>query len=184
VATLAPNLESQVGLDGITFLDRELLEHGVPGVVRAPSHGFEAALGQALKRRVAYLQSRGLLEAEGDEPRIKTSLLDDLYQRELDAIRPGLTARFGDFKALDDGMSFRGKIQSIEALPSGPHAVIAEAGRYTVIPASASLQQSLGRSVRLKLGAPKSLPALEPRALGLSIEVEYLARQRGIGFPR
>lgn len=181
VAALAPDLQSQVNLDGVTFLDRDLIEDGMPREARAGIQGFEADYQQALRRRLGYLQRLGLLEGEGEQRRVPPSLLDHLYERELEAVRPQLAARFGEFKSLQEGMSFRGTLRSIEALPSGPHAVIAEAGRYTLVPAAAALQHSLGRSVRLTLGAPNALPTLAPRALRLSIEFQFLSRRRGIG---
>ena len=183
LAALGPDLQSLITVDGVTFLDRDLIEHGIPRAARHFARGFDADYRQALLRRVGHLETLGLIEGQGDQRRVIATVLDELYERELKAIHPQLAPRFGDFKSLDEGMSFRGTVRSIEALPSGPHAVIAEAGRYALVPASAGLQQSLGRSIKLKMGPPSTLPTLEPRALALSMEVEYFSRRRGIGGP-
>jgi Protein of unknown function (DUF3363) len=183
VARIAPDLDSQIMIEGVTFLDRVIAQRSIPVIDRAAARGFESAYGEALRRRAEQLRVWGILEREGSDWRGNSTLLDELYEREINAAHARLSPRHGELRPLKEGMSVRGTIQGIEELPSGAHAVVGHAGRYALVPPSVTLKKSVGRSVNLSVGAFKDSPALEPRPLKLAINVHFLSRHRGIGRP-
>src|SRR5206468_9413897 len=79
-------LENQVGAQGATWLDRQLVGREPASFVAT---GFGAELSQALKARVEHLMGEGLATRQAQTVVFARDLLDSLRQRELEAIAAG-----------------------------------------------------------------------------------------------
>jgi hypothetical protein len=174
------DLDTQVTINGITWLDRQLAVGADPNAsVRVGAPRLERQIAAALRARVAHLTTLGL-GASGD--RSRTQLLNQLYQRELKDAERRLQG-FGERVALQPGQSFEGRLAHIEPLPSGAHAVVAEAGQYALIPATPAMTQQLGRSLGLTIGRRRALDRMEPHALKLALRIRFVdlkpTRHRG-----
>jgi type IV secretory pathway VirD2 relaxase len=177
IRALAPSLTAEIEVNGVSALDRPLLERGMPKAAPITARGFERDYPEALRQRAAYLQSIGLAELQGTAWRAHAGLLDELYQREITAAAARLTPKYGDLKTLSAGERWEGTVRSMEDLPSGPHAVIEAHGRLALVPATADLTKMLNQRVSLHLRGP-SLPG-QTR----SMHIHVLRRSRGIGGP-
>ena len=70
----------QIGMDGATWLDRELIANE-PLALRKAGFGYE--VDEALAKRQRWLIQQGLMQIEGDQVSYRTNLLSELRSREL-----------------------------------------------------------------------------------------------------
>ena len=139
------SLEAQVGADGATWLDRQLLTKE-PLALRGERFGAEAA--QALRRRQEYLIERGLAEREGQHVRYQRNLLRLLRRRELAAAGEKLAKETGlDFAETQDGDRIDGVYKRPIRLASGKFAVIEKSKEFTLVPWRPVLERQRGKMV-------------------------------------
>lgn len=169
----AVDLDAQIQENGITWLDRELAAGAPVGApVRAGATRFERQWVDAIRRRAEHLRDLGLAEESDGHLRARARFIDELYEREIKDAGRRLQSRYGEQVRLIEGQTFQGRLEAIEQLPSGPHAVVAMPGHYALVPANPHLSQQVGRSLGLKIGR-----GLDPRAEGplrLAIRYQFL----------
>ena len=178
------NLDAQVEAHGVTWLDRELARGVDPNAaLRVGATRFERDLQGALKRRAKTLRSLGLAEEAEGPVRLRAQFLDQLYERELADAGHRLRGRYGELERLEAGTRLAGKAVAVEQLPSGPHVVVAEEGRYALVPAHGALTQQIGKTVEITVGAAPRLNALQPAAMQLAVRFRAMnfTRSRGLG---
>jgi hypothetical protein len=150
-----------------------------PGATR-----FERELAAALKSRAERLSALGLAELQEGRWRSRAGFLDALYERELKSAAQRLSPRYGQPVDLPAGARFAGKVSGLEQLPSGPHALIAEAGQYALVPSSGRLADQLGRPVQVSVGRARSLTIGLPTALQQNIRFQDLELTRSLKLRR
>jgi type IV secretory pathway VirD2 relaxase len=180
------DVEHQVRLEGLTWLDQELAR-GI-NLERPPRLGatrFERQLAAALKARAARLVELDLATDSQGQWRARVGFIDQLYERELAQAAHRLQGRFGELVRLQAGLLIQGQVAGIEQLPSGPHVIVAEAGRFALVGAQGRLAAQVGQSVELSIGRARgralapSLPA--ERQLVLRYRTLELTRTRTLG---
>ncbi len=139
------SLEAQVGADGATWLDRQLLTKE-PLALRGERFGAEAA--QAMRRRQEHLIEQGLAEREGQHVRYQRNLLRLLRRRELAAAGQKIAKETGlDFAEAQDGDRIDGLYKRPIRLASGKFAVIEKSKEFTLVPWRPVLERQRGRLV-------------------------------------
>jgi type IV secretory pathway VirD2 relaxase len=174
-------LEQQITALGVTWLDRQL-EAGIRPAARVGATPFEREVGRALDRRLTQLQALGLTESRGGIERPRAGFLDRLYQRELVEARDRLRAQYGDF--VESPHRFKGRVAAIEALPSGPHVVITEARRFSLVPDRGSLGRQVGQTVEITRAPAHAINRGQPAAFQDHIQFRTLTLTRSRGLRR
>jgi type IV secretory pathway VirD2 relaxase len=175
------DLESQVTVNGVTWLDQELQRGAaLEGAARVGASRFERQLATALKDRAAHLQSLSLAQEIDGELRLRARFLDDLYERELQDAGRRLQGRYGELTRLQAGREIRGRIEGIEQLPSGPHVLLVSPSQFSLVPAASGLARSVNKTVSLSVGRVRSLNPAQPETLQLSLRYRELTPTRGI----
>jgi len=139
------SLEAQVGADGATWLDRQLLAKE-PSALRGERFGAEVA--QALRRRQEHLIEQGLAESNGQRVRYQRNLLRFLRRRELTAAGEKLAKETGlAFVESQDGDRIDGVYRQPVRLASGKFAVIEKSKEFTLVPWRPILERQRGKMV-------------------------------------
>ena len=167
-------LREQVRAVGPTWLDRELVRSGGAVSASTPVSTVERRLGAATRARLARLEARGFLGPR----RLSGVVLDQLYGEELVHRGAGLANRYGEHLTATDARGFSGRVERIEALSSGAHAVVANEHGFVLVPATPALVRQLGRSVELDLGRTRTL--LLERSIPF-VALELSPPTRGLG---
>ncbi len=170
----ATTLAAQVSAPGVTWLDTELAAGTDPTTrLRIGATRFEREVSQALSQRTEHLSGLGLTAEQDGKIRPKLGFLDSLYGRELEEAGRRLSIRYGELVRLESKAHFRGRVESIEALPSGPHALVSNGASFTLVPANAALEKSVGRTLTLSLGRGRSLPSRDSPAIELAFRMRF-----------
>jgi type IV secretory pathway VirD2 relaxase len=157
------DLEAQAKDNGVTWLDQELQRGAsTDGTARIGATRFERQLATALKDRAEHLKSLGLAEEINGEIRLRARFLDELYERELQDAGSRLRARYGELMRLEPGQHFKGRVEGIEQLPSGPHVVVASAEGVALVPAGRGFERSLDKTIELSVGRARSFSPDQP----------------------
>jgi type IV secretory pathway VirD2 relaxase len=169
------DLDTQIRENGVTWLDREI-DGGadVGATARIGASHFERQIVQALRERGQHLKSLGLAEEFNGQLRIKARFIDELYARELQDAGRRLQSRYGELVRLSVGQSVNGRVEAIEQLPSGPHAVVAMPDRYALVPASPGLSRQVGRTIGLSIGSRRRFDPIESSPFNLAIRYRFL----------
>ncbi len=186
----AADFASQVSTRGVTWLDAEMLRRRLPAAaergasepVRKSDSRFERGVGEALAARQRALQALGADIDEHDRSERPGTLLDRLYEIEIEDAGRRLRAQFGEFERFQG--TRRGTVASVEELPSGPHAVLVNGDRFTLVPASATLARQVGKHVEVTARPGPAQDALQPRHINQIIEHRVVALKRSRGLPR
>lgn len=141
----ALSLEHQVGADGATWLDHEL-------VARAPMAlrdvGFGKQARAALARRQQWLIEQGLAEREQDQIIYRSNLLAVLRRRELSRVGDQLSDELGlSYADVRPGARVEGVYRRPVDLASGRYALIEKSREFTLVPWRPVLERSRGREV-------------------------------------
>jgi type IV secretory pathway VirD2 relaxase len=140
------DLESQIGAEGATWLDRRLVERGPADLVAA---GFGQDVQQAMDRRREHLIGQGDAISHGDgQIFYRRNLLATLEQR--DVIRAGTelaASRSLPFRATGDGETVQGVFKQTVQLSSGKFALVENAHEFTLVPWRPVIENRLGREV-------------------------------------
>ncbi len=138
-------LERQVGADGATWLDRELVSKE-PMALRQAGFGKEARA--ALIRRQQWLIDQGLAEREHDRIVYRANLLAILRRRELARVGDQLSHELGlAYAEAKPGARVEGAYRRSVDLASGRYALIEKSREFTLVPWRPVLERSRGRAV-------------------------------------
>lgn len=140
------SLEAQVQRQGVTWLDRELIEGGGAGHVDA---GFGKEIRAALQRRQQLLMQEGLA-SEGADGKItfRPNLVDTLHRREVAAVAADLSKATGlRYSGTRTGELIEGTLRQSVTLGTGKFAVIERARDFTLVPWRPVLENHVGKSV-------------------------------------
>ncbi|MBV9510551.1 MAG: relaxase/mobilization nuclease and DUF3363 domain-containing protein [Caulobacteraceae bacterium] len=138
-------LDRQVGADGATWLDRELVaDHPEP--LRDAGFGREVRAAQALRRQ--WLIAEGLAREEQDRVVYRANLLASLRRRELARVGGQLSHELGlDYVEMRSGDRVEGLYRRPVELASGRFALIEKSREFTLVPWRPVLDRHLGREV-------------------------------------
>ncbi|HEX7934850.1 MAG TPA: DUF3363 domain-containing protein [Paraburkholderia sp.] len=144
------DLSAQAAARAYTWLDEQLVA-GVPQRVKQAEvrTRFQDELIDAAEQRVKRLVQLGLARFDCDRLVLDPNLRPKLERIERDATAERLSERHGHFVDLDETRHFRGRVAAIEDLASGPHAVVVDGGRFTLVPAERGLRNAVGKDVSL-----------------------------------
>jgi type IV secretory pathway VirD2 relaxase len=138
-------LDRQVGAEGATWLDRELVSNA-PTQTR--DHGFGREVDAALTRRRQWLIEQELAREEQDRVVYRANMLGLLRRRELTRIAGQLSGELGlrytETKAND---RIEGVYRRRVDLASGRFALIEKSPEFTLVPWRPVLERSLGKPV-------------------------------------
>ena len=141
----ALSLERQVGADGATWLDRELVARD-PTALREAGFGKEARA--ALARRQQWLIEQGLAERDQDGIVYRANLLAVLRRRELSRVGDQLSDELGlAYAEAKPGARVEGVYKRSVDLASGRYALIEKSREFTLVPWRPVLERSRGRAV-------------------------------------
>jgi type IV secretory pathway VirD2 relaxase len=169
------DLDGQTHENGVTWLDREIDAGADVGAsARIGATRFERQIVQALKERGQHLKRLGLAEEFNGQLRTKARFIDELYARELQDAGRRLQSRYGELVRLSVGQILNGRVEAIEQLPSGPHAVVAMPDRYSLVPASPGLSRQVGRTIGLSIGRGRQLGLSDSSPFILTIRYRFL----------
>lgn len=138
-------LDRQLGADGATWLDRELLSEA-PIALR--DTGFGREVQDALARRRQWLIEQDLARDEQSQTIYRANLLSILRRQELTRIGTQLSTELGlDYAETRSGKRIEGIYRRSLDLVSGRFAVIEKSREFTLVPWRPVLERSLGKQV-------------------------------------
>ncbi|UUP17841.1 relaxase/mobilization nuclease domain-containing protein [Nitratireductor thuwali] len=139
------NLETQIGADGATWLDRLQLARD-----RAPLSmgGFGAEVREALNRRGDHLVDEGLATRNGRRITFARDLLKTLSERELDTVAAAIEAETGlPRRKLVEGDHISGTYRRRLDLASGRFAMVDDGLGFELVPWKPQLERHLSQIV-------------------------------------
>ncbi|WBO24298.1 relaxase/mobilization nuclease RlxS [Sphingomonas abietis] len=138
-------LDRQIGADGATWLDRELLGDGSQ---RLRDAGFGHEVRAALARRRQWLIDQGLAQEEQGRTIYRANLLAVLTRRELGRVAGQLSAELGlAYGEPQPGERIEGLYRRPVELASGRYALIEKSREFTLVPWRPALDPHLDRQV-------------------------------------
>jgi type IV secretory pathway VirD2 relaxase len=138
-------LERQVGDDGATWLDRELVGASQTTIANA---GFGREVRDALARRRQWLTDEDLARQEQDRIVYRANMLNLLQRRELARVGGQLSAELGlSYAEAQPGERITGVYRRRLDLTSGRFALIEKSREFTLVPWRPVLQRNLGKQI-------------------------------------
>jgi hypothetical protein len=138
-------LERQIGADGATWLDRELVT-GNPEPLRYSGFGRDAR--EAMDRRRQWLIAEDLAHEEQDRVVYRANMLAILRRRELARVAGQLSEELGlAYVETRSGESIEGTLRRSVELASGKYAVIEKSREFTLVPWRPVLDRHIGQHV-------------------------------------
>lgn len=138
-------LEKQVGFDGATWLDRELVSNE-PAALR--NSGFGREMREAQTRRQQWLIAQGLAHEEQDRIVYRANIISILRQRELNRVAGQLSDELGlPYAETRTGDRIQGTFRRSVELASGKYAVIDKSLEFTLVPWRPVLDRHIGKVV-------------------------------------
>lgn len=138
-------LEQQVGSDGATWLDRQLV--GLDGEPQRDA-GFGREAREALDRRRQWLIARGLARQEQGRIVIRANLLATLRRRELARVAGQLSSELGlGYTEARNGERIEGIYRRPVELASGRYALIEKSREFTLVPWRPLLERHIDKQV-------------------------------------
>jgi type IV secretory pathway VirD2 relaxase len=138
-------LDQQVGADGATWLDRELLS-GHPEPTRDSGFGHEVR--EAMNRRRQGLIEQGLAREDQERTIYSANMLATLRRRELVRVAGQLSDELGlAYIETRSGMPVEGTLRRSIDLASGKYAVVENAREFTLVPWRPVLEPHIGKTV-------------------------------------
>lgn len=146
VHTLSPvPVDRQVGADGATWLDRELLADN-PEPLRDAGFGSEVSAALVARRR--WLIAQGLAQEEDGRAIYRANLFATLRQRELSRVAGQFSDELGlEYVETRSGNRVEGVYRRSVDLVSGRFALIEKSREFTLVPWRPTLDLQLGRQV-------------------------------------
>jgi type IV secretory pathway VirD2 relaxase len=142
----ALDLEAQIGADGATWLDRQLV-----GQVRIQPASMN--FGGEVERALAARRDRHITNGDADPMprrgvRYRAGLLAELERRELDQVGAVLAKDHGlPFRRAVDGETVQGVFKATVALASGQYALVERAQDFTLVPWRPVIEPQRGQTV-------------------------------------
>lgn len=138
-------LDRQIGTDGATWLDRELV-CGSTEPVR--DSGFGRELREAMNRRRQWLIEQGLAQEDQGRITYRANMLATLQKRELTRIAGQLSDQLGlGYVETRSGDHVEGILRKSIELASGKLAVIEKSREFTLVPWRPVLDHHIGKQV-------------------------------------
>lgn len=138
-------IERQLGADGATWLDRELIADA-PLPLR--DAGFGREVHEALSRRRQWLIEQNLAKEEQDRTTYRANMLGILRRRELTQVADQLSGELGlEYAEVRPNERVEGIYRRSIELASGRFAVIEKTREFTLVPWRPVLERSLGKQV-------------------------------------
>ena len=138
-------LDRQIGADGATWLDRELVANS-PTPVR--DAGFGRQVTDALARRRQWLLEQELARQEQDRTIYRANMLALLRRRELARVGAQLSGELSlRYVEMEPGKRIEGVYRRRLDLASGRFAVIEKSREFTLVPWRPVLERNLGKQV-------------------------------------
>ena len=138
-------LQRQTGVEGATWLDRELTAEK-PTAVR--DLGFGREVRDALVRRRQWLIEQGLAREELDRTKYSRTMLTELQGRELKRVAAQLSGELGlAYTEARSGGRIEGVYRRHIDLASGRFAVIEKSREFTLVPWRPVLDRNLGKPI-------------------------------------
>ncbi|TGT57753.1 DUF3363 domain-containing protein [Mesorhizobium sp. M00.F.Ca.ET.170.01.1.1] len=138
-------VEKQVGFDGATWLDRELVSNE-PAALR--NSGFGREMREAQTRRQQWLIAQGLAHEEQDRIVYRANIISILRQRELNRVAGQLSDELGlPYAETRTGDRIQGTFRRSVELASGKYAVIDKSLEFTLVPWRPVLDRHIGKVV-------------------------------------
>jgi hypothetical protein len=137
--------ERQVGADGATWLDRELVGASQTTIAEA---GFGRDVHEALARRRQWLIEQDLARQEQDRIIYRANMLDLLQRRELVRVAGQLSKELGlSYAEGQPGDRIAGIYRRRLDLASGRFVLIEKSREFTIVPWRPVLERNLGKQV-------------------------------------
>jgi type IV secretory pathway VirD2 relaxase len=138
-------LDQQVGTDGATWLDRELVS-GHPEQTRDSGFGHE--FREATQRRRQWLIEQGLAQETPERMVYRSDMLAILQKRELTRIAGQLSDQLGlAYVETRPGDRVEGRLSRAIELASGKAVVIEKSKEFTLVPWRPVLDRHIGKQV-------------------------------------
>ncbi|RWQ22753.1 relaxase/mobilization nuclease RlxS [Mesorhizobium sp.] len=138
-------LESQVGFDGATWIDRELVSDKPEPLQDA---GFGREVREAQTRRRQWLIAQGLAREEQDRIVYRANMLGVLRRRELIRVAGQLSEELGlSYSEVKPGNRIEGTLRRSIELASGKFAVIEKSHDFTLVPWRPVLDRHIGKEI-------------------------------------
>jgi len=138
-------LDRQVGADGATWLDRELVADS-PVPLRDAGFGQDVRKAQTLRRQ--WLIEREFAREDQDRIVYRANMLGLLRRRELTRVAGQLSGELGlNYVKTESGEKVEGVYRRHVDLASGRFAVIEKAREFTLVPWRPVLERHLGKQV-------------------------------------
>jgi hypothetical protein len=168
VQTLSPlPIERQLGADGATWLDRELVAE-VPEPLR--DGGFGREVRNALARRRQWLIEQELARDEQDRTVYRADMLGILRRRELTRVAGQLSGELRlAYSEVRQGERVEGVYQRSIELASGRFAVIEKSREFALVPWRPALERNLGKQVSGIVGGETISWTIGRQRSGLSL---------------
>lgn len=139
------SLDQQVGTDGATWLDRELVS-GHPEVMRDSGFGHEVR--EAMRRRQQWLVEQGLAQKTPERMVYRSDMLATLQKREMARVGGKLSEELGlAYAETRPGEHVEGILRRAVDLASGKFAVIERSRDFTLVPWRPVLDRHIGKQV-------------------------------------
>ena len=138
-------LDRQIGAEGATWLDRELVAD-TPTRVR--DAGFGREVRESLTQRRQWLIEQELARQEQDQTVYRANMLGLLRRREVARVGAQLSGELGlRYAEMEPGERIEGIYRRRLDLASGRFAVIEKSREFTLVPWRPVLERNLGRQV-------------------------------------
>ncbi|WP_419739559.1 relaxase/mobilization nuclease RlxS [Ruegeria sp.] len=139
------SLDRQVGADGATWLDRDLVAD-MPEATR--DSGFGRELREAREHRRQWLVAEGLAREEQGRTRYRADMLATLRRRELARVAGQLSDQLGlAYVDARQGEPVEGTLRRAVELANGKYAVIEKSREFTLVPWRPILERHIGQHV-------------------------------------
>ena len=138
-------LDRQLGTEGATWLDRELV---ADSPIPLRDGGFGREVRAALAQRRQWLVEQELARDEQDSTIYRANMLGILRRRELTRVAGQLSRELGlDYAEVGQGGRIEGIYRRSIELASGRFAVIEKSREFTLVPWRPVLERGLGKPV-------------------------------------
>nr|WP_281407913.1 DUF3363 domain-containing protein [Mesorhizobium sp. M8A.F.Ca.ET.161.01.1.1] len=138
-------LEQQVGFDGATWIDRELVSDA-PEALSKSGFGREMREAQAGWRQ--WLIAQGLPHEEQDRIVYRVNMISILRQRELNRVAGQLSEGLGlSYVEARSGERVEGRLRRSVELASGKYAIVEKSREFTLVPWRPVLERHIGKEV-------------------------------------
>ncbi|MHB1333786.1 MAG: DUF3363 domain-containing protein [Sulfuriferula sp.] len=174
------DLGAQVKAEGATWLDQQIARgEGDKPPTGISKSKFQIELSQAVQDRLIELRNGGLaVESDGGRIIPKRNFINALYEREIASTHQRLEVQHGSPVPLVPGARITGKLERIEQLSSGPHAVIEDGRRFALVPVTGNMANQVGKQLSITIGQSRGLSRSVPSIQQLQIRYEVVRVQQ------